>query len=533
MGKRKFFGTLISKTEGSVAVIGAIGLVVFLGVVSLAIDMGHLYTVRNELQNVADAAALAATNALIKDNGVAAERDAATAKLKALEVAQGQSKASNQKVDGQFVADDKRNDLEILFGTWNVKAADPSTAWTKIGDTCDSDSNANAVKITITRGAGTVYGPVSNLFAGFFGVDTSTVAATAIAYKLYINEIAPGSGLAQGPQVPLVLPSTGTDSPIVSNGRSSGWFARLFGPNEAVATTPTAKTRVFRDTGGANVTVNSSTKLIPTSPTAQVDPNHGYWYTGASSNSVPTTITNTLQKIYDTSLSGSSSAPALLPDLKVGQQVYPRSEYCYGRGYIGPIFQQLKYAYNYKTTGNKNNAPAAGTPWVTTVAVHGAYHASLPRQGGFTPLARLLTFFSPTQAYACATLTVPTISVYGFTKVSITDVKYNSTTSEEGVNKPGTSTAIKYPITIATPAPINNPLNPNKTTTYTDQKDFLDRYPNSTWNLNTATINSYPGASTVLSVSTQLTGGPSNQDINPVATTGTGMFVDNGAVLVK
>ena len=65
MGKRKVFGTLIRRTEGSVAIITAIGLVAFLGMVSLAIDMGHLYTVRNELQNVADAAALAAANALI------------------------------------------------------------------------------------------------------------------------------------------------------------------------------------------------------------------------------------------------------------------------------------------------------------------------------------------------------------------------------------------------------------------------------------------------------------------------------------
>jgi len=42
---RKFF----KGTEGSVLVFSAIGLVAFLGRASLAIDMGHLYTVRNEL----------------------------------------------------------------------------------------------------------------------------------------------------------------------------------------------------------------------------------------------------------------------------------------------------------------------------------------------------------------------------------------------------------------------------------------------------------------------------------------------------
>ena len=35
------------------------------------------------------------------------------------------------------------------------------------------------------------------------------------------------------------------------------------------------------------------------------------------------------------------------------------------------------------------------------------------------------------------------------------------------------------------------------TTTYTDQKDFLNRYPNSTWNVNTVTIQNVTDASTV------------------------------------
>ncbi len=69
MSKVKVFGTLIRRTEGSVAVITALGLVAFLGIASMAIDMGHLYTTRNELQNVADAAALAAADNLIHDYG--------------------------------------------------------------------------------------------------------------------------------------------------------------------------------------------------------------------------------------------------------------------------------------------------------------------------------------------------------------------------------------------------------------------------------------------------------------------------------
>ena len=389
--------------------------------VSLAIDMGHLYTVRNELQNVADASALAAANELIYDSGGVAVRDAMTAQQAAMTVAQKQSEDSNQTA----VDDADRNDLTITL--WDMEYQSCGRSQLRRGRQLAllrQRPNANAVKVTILRGAGTVYGPVSNLFGGILGFNISQVRATAIAYLGYSSKTESGS--AASPQVPLALPSTGPNSPLASNGRS-GWFARLFGPNEAVATT--TKTLKFRDTGGANVAAT-----VPTSPVANLDPNQGYWYTGASGNSVPNTIKNTLKKIYTPSLTGTTSAPALLPDLKVGQQVYPRSEYCWGRAYIGPIFQEIQKSpiitrRPVVPIRRPPPAPPGGPPWL----VHGLKStASLPRQGGFTPLARLLTLFSPTQAYACATVSYPTISVYGFVKVDITGVTYNSTTSDDG-----------------------------------------------------------------------------------------------------
>ena len=150
MSKEKIFGTLIRRTEGSVAVISAIGLVAFLGMVSLAIDMGHLYTARNELQNVADAAALAAAGNLIHDYGAGAVRDAAAAQQAALTVAQRQSQLSGQTA----VGDADRNDLTIIFGAWDIYTGNPATAWTEIGSTCSSNSNANAVKVIDSPGLG-------------------------------------------------------------------------------------------------------------------------------------------------------------------------------------------------------------------------------------------------------------------------------------------------------------------------------------------------------------------------------------------
>ena len=175
---RTRLGKLMRNTEGAVAIMAAFLLVALLGVASLAIDMGQLYVVRNALQNNADAAALAAAGNLITNQNGVAVRDASAAQQAAMTVAQRQRQLAGLPA----VDPGARNDLTILFGVWDLKTGDPQTAWTEIGSTCGSDSNANAIRITLRRGAGTIIGPVSTLFARIFGVNTTEVAATATAY---------------------------------------------------------------------------------------------------------------------------------------------------------------------------------------------------------------------------------------------------------------------------------------------------------------------------------------------------------------
>ncbi len=59
-----FKKSMITDQKGAVAVIVAVCLVVFVGFTALAVDVGHLYVVRNELQNAADAGALAGARCL-------------------------------------------------------------------------------------------------------------------------------------------------------------------------------------------------------------------------------------------------------------------------------------------------------------------------------------------------------------------------------------------------------------------------------------------------------------------------------------
>lgn len=466
---RNRIGRLRRDVDGAVAIMAALGLLAFLGIASLAIDVGQFYYARNQLQNAADSAALAAAGNLIKDaGGGVAERDADAAVQAAMTVAQRQSELAGLPA----LDSGDRTDLTLTFGVWNIDAGNPQTAWTEVGSTCSSDSTVNAVKVQLLRAAGVAYGPVTNIFASVFGVNTSQVAASAIAYLGYTTSV--GTGTVK---VPLALPS----SILTASNGHAGWFASLLGPREAVAST--TKTIVFKDTGGSNVASN-----VPTSPAAALDTNQAYFYTVGSSDPVPDTIKDILKKIYTPSFTSSQGVPVVVASLKVGQQIYPRSEYPWGRSYIGAIFQNLKQAYDYK----KNSSGK----WHTTLAVFGPLTvASLPWKGGFMSLARLLSPFWPTEALACTTMKPPTVKVTGFINVDITSVTANNSSCDDcNYTFPRTVSGVRY----------------------YNKKDCLSGVTNSSWNANTVTVENVTDASTVTPAGS-LTGGPSNQDINSAA----------------
>ena len=81
--------------------------------------MGQLYTVRNERRkHRADAAVLAGTGRLIQKDASSSNsyRDGDLAKTTAIQVAQTQTQLQGLPT----LTDDKRNDLTILFGAWDI-----------------------------------------------------------------------------------------------------------------------------------------------------------------------------------------------------------------------------------------------------------------------------------------------------------------------------------------------------------------------------------------------------------------------------
>ena len=62
--KRDSLIRLFGKHDGSAVIFVAVTLLLLLAFAALAIDMGHMYVVRTELQNAADAGALAGAQVL-------------------------------------------------------------------------------------------------------------------------------------------------------------------------------------------------------------------------------------------------------------------------------------------------------------------------------------------------------------------------------------------------------------------------------------------------------------------------------------
>jgi Flp pilus assembly protein TadG len=461
MGKG-FLGKFIKGAKGSVAVMTAMGMVAIVGVASLAIDMGRLYTVRGELQNSADAAALAAVGNLIQDQGGVVVRDASAATGAASTVAQRQSQLSG--LPAVPLAD--RTDLTIIFGVYNLQASSPSTAWDEIGTSCGSDSNANAVRITLRRASGLAYGAVTNLMAGVFGIQTSEVAATATAYLGYTSSAQTGTV-----NVPLAIPASLLTA---ANPQGRSWFASLF-CSAAIASGPNQV--IFKDLGSNTFYQSNLSK-------PQFDTAKAYMFVVNNADSLPSTVVNNLKKNYT---SGTPIRP-----MARGTRLYPMSEYQWASN-IKTIFQTFKDAY----TAKKNASTGKWRVCVPVYADHNPMASRLHR--GLINLARLISPGAP-EALACFTFwnqtyqggNVP-IYVNGFANVDITNVTYTSGCSDCGAYAPATDGH-----------------------TYLNQLDCMVNSSLSCRNANSVTVE-IPVDSSTVSPPGSLSGGPSNHEVNPGA----------------
>jgi len=145
------------RKRGATAVVVATCIPVILGFAALTIDMGYLYNVKIELQNAADAAALACASGL--PEGV----DEAHARAMLF--------AHKNAADKRSVALDV-NDVQA--GVWDF----PSIAFTSLADSGVAIADACRVTATLNSERGSA---VDLFFGGIFGKRTTDLSASATA----------------------------------------------------------------------------------------------------------------------------------------------------------------------------------------------------------------------------------------------------------------------------------------------------------------------------------------------------------------
>ncbi|KDB05819.1 Protein of unknown function DUF2134, membrane [Burkholderia sp. lig30] len=159
--------------KGAVAVTVAVALTMLLGVAAVAIDLGYLYIVRNELQNAADAAALAGVPCLYPraqcGNQTAKAPDWGTAQQQTVQgVSLNQS--SNVTLTGYTT--------DVSYGYWDVTGSVPGLQATVPPSPA---VGMPAVRVTVTRSGAKNGGGVPVFLAKIFGISTVPVSATAVA----------------------------------------------------------------------------------------------------------------------------------------------------------------------------------------------------------------------------------------------------------------------------------------------------------------------------------------------------------------
>lgn len=194
---------LRKRQDGAMAITIAFWLMIFIAFVAAAFDIGHLMIVRNELQNAADAAALAGANCLDK-TATATGNDCTVAKSPSMNWEVASIKATNSialnKSDNTSLSDGS-----VASGYWNVNGGTtleptsltPLGPCTIAGGVMTTACHKPAVRVTINRATGNNGGPVQTFIQMMFGGEAVPISATAVAVLSSPSSVSPSTLIPQ------------------------------------------------------------------------------------------------------------------------------------------------------------------------------------------------------------------------------------------------------------------------------------------------------------------------------------------------
>lgn len=184
------------RQKGSIMALTAVMITGLLGMLALSIDVGFIFSLRNQYQNGIDAAALAAASAL----RVTIEGDASAPRQKLLAEQQAKLFASFNDLHRYALPDEDKEESNrngIVIDAGNV-TVEPT-----------ANNGLPQVKVDATV-------PVPTLFAGIFGFESMQIRGQATASIFPVDggtgSISAGTALSGGGWRPLMLPDTFYDS---------------------------------------------------------------------------------------------------------------------------------------------------------------------------------------------------------------------------------------------------------------------------------------------------------------------------------
>jgi len=152
------------KQKGAVTVLVALTLPVLVGAAALAVDLAYLHVVRNELQNDADAAALAGARALYNNPSSLDWAGAAATARSAIAL----NRAANHALA----------DGDVQTGYWDTGQ---TTTGLQALPLTPSANDAPAVQVSLGKSEGQNQGPVLTFLANIWGISSVPVGVTAVA----------------------------------------------------------------------------------------------------------------------------------------------------------------------------------------------------------------------------------------------------------------------------------------------------------------------------------------------------------------
>jgi len=191
--------SILNNQNGVTIILVAILMSIFLGVLALAIDLSHLYVVRNELQNAADAGALAGARFLYNDYGTEINEGAnliaynAAIANKAIAQSDGAIAVDVNWEPGQNEGDG----IDVQRGHWRFSNRTftannsllPVDLWGVSEAALDANEDfINAVRVVARREAH----PAASFFARIFGYTDFELSAEAVSYIGFAGTLGPG-----------------------------------------------------------------------------------------------------------------------------------------------------------------------------------------------------------------------------------------------------------------------------------------------------------------------------------------------------